>query len=74
MHPRDSWEVDVRRREVCRGIGRCVVYYGRVSRIEAIELISRADFTMLLRKNKRYAQAGFHEIGGKPFSGSADHH
>jgi glycosyltransferase involved in cell wall biosynthesis/peptidoglycan/xylan/chitin deacetylase (PgdA/CDA1 family) len=40
-------------------LGDAVVYHGRVSRIQAIELISMADFTMLLRKNKRYAHAGF---------------
>ncbi|MCC6126715.1 MAG: glycosyltransferase [Pirellulales bacterium] len=40
-------------------LGDAVVYHGRVPQARAIELISAADFTILLREDKRYAHAGF---------------
>jgi glycosyltransferase involved in cell wall biosynthesis len=36
-----------------------VVCHGRVSQARAIELVSTADFSILLREDKRYAHAGF---------------
>jgi glycosyltransferase involved in cell wall biosynthesis len=40
-------------------LGDAVVYHGRVPQVRAIELISAADFTILLREDKRFAHAGF---------------
>jgi len=40
-------------------LGEAVEYSGRVSHQAAKELVSKADFSILLRSNKRYANAGF---------------
>jgi glycosyltransferase involved in cell wall biosynthesis len=42
-----------------KALGNSVIYHGRVPQARAIELISAADFTVLLREDKRYAHAGF---------------
>lgn len=40
-------------------LGDAVIYHGRVPQTRAIELTHSADFTILLREDKRYAHAGF---------------
>ena len=40
-------------------LGDAVVYHGRVAQSEAMNLVAQADFSILLRPNKRYAHAGF---------------
>ncbi len=38
---------------------KCIETIGKVTHTEAIDLIRNADFSVLLRPNKRYAEAGF---------------
>jgi glycosyltransferase involved in cell wall biosynthesis len=40
-------------------LGQAVVYYGRIPQQQVWELLPTADFTILLREDKRYAHAGF---------------
>ena len=40
-------------------LGNAVVCHGRVAQPEAMNLVAQADFSILLRPNKRYAHAGF---------------
>lgn len=40
-------------------LGNAVVCHGRVAHSEALNLVTQADFSILLRPDKRYANAGF---------------
>lgn len=46
-------------REKGNHIGNGISMYGRLSHEETIEIIKRADFSVLFRENLRYAKAGF---------------
>lgn len=45
--------------ELLNELGDRVVYHGRVTQPAAMSLIAQADFSILLRPDKRYAHAGF---------------
>jgi glycosyltransferase involved in cell wall biosynthesis len=40
-------------------LGEAVIFYGRVPQQQVWEMLPKADFTILLREDKRYAHAGF---------------
>jgi glycosyltransferase involved in cell wall biosynthesis len=40
-------------------LGAAIVWHGRVAQADAMRLVAQADFSILLRPDKRYAQAGF---------------
>lgn len=46
-------------RTLLKQLGEGAVYHGPVSHRRTLELIGQADFTILLREDKRYANAGF---------------
>jgi glycosyltransferase involved in cell wall biosynthesis len=39
--------------------GKAIIFYGRVSQEEMPKLLAKADYSLLIRPNERYAKAGF---------------
>lgn len=40
-------------------VPKCIICHGKVSHIDALNIVSQADFSVLLRPNQKYAMAGF---------------